>query len=208
MNVFGSQSEESDNPRVLPGPLIKVYINPYRAFGLDESTAEIKVVRECFRKNCLSYMPCFTGLGQPKMTLKQINFAYHLVRGTIKGPAQKIKETIDVNPYLQFEAMDILPLLRPMRSSVECPKEYRGFRQLTVTCSSHFTSFSYVKFPPAQTTFVFDVHYCMRRHSVQVLELYHFPTIQFSRKSRFCFVDKYDYFAVLDLHEVNKVFDF
>lgn len=167
LDIFG-EAEEADNPRVLPPALIAVYKNPYRAFGLDETAADIGIVRESYRKVCLSYMPHFTGLGQPKMTLKQVTFAYHLIRQTIKGPAQKIKASIDENPYLNFRADDILPLLRPMRSSDGCPKEYRGFRNLVVTCSTFYTSFSYVKFPPAQTTFVFDVHYCMRRHFVEV----------------------------------------
>lgn len=168
LNVI-SESEESDDPKLLPPQLVRVYKNPYRSFGLDESTATIAIVRDSFRKACLSFTPHFSGLGKPKMTLKQLVFAYHLVRQTLKGPASKLKEILLTSPCMDFNPDDILPLLRPIRSEFDCPREYRGFRMLTIDCVSTKTTFSYVKMP--RTVFVFDIHYCLRRHTVEVIDL-------------------------------------
>ena len=117
----------------------------------------------------VGFIPHFTGLGEPKMTMRQGLLAYHLVRGTLKGPASKLKEILDNkdSPYFDFRPDDILPLLRPVRSSTfPTQQEYRGCRMLTLCCTDYRTTFSYTAMP--STVFVFDVHYCLRRHTVEV----------------------------------------
>ena len=118
------------------------------------------------------FIPHFTGLGEPKMTMRQGLLAYHLVRGTLKGPASKLKEVLDNkdSPYFDFRPDDILPLLRPVRtSSFPTQQEYRGCRMLSICCIDYRTTFSYTAMP--STVFVFDVHYCLRRHTVEVRAL-------------------------------------
>lgn len=103
------------------------------------------------------------------MTLRQILLAYHLVRGTLKGPATKIKEVLDNpdSPYFDFRPEDILPILRPVRTSnFPIQQEYRGCRMLSICCIDYRTTFSYTALP--RIVFVFDVHYCLRRHTVEV----------------------------------------
>ena len=115
------------------------------------------------------FIPHFTGLGEPKMTLRQGLLAYHLVRGTLKGPATKLKEVLDnkESQYFDFRPDDILPLLRPVRTSTFPTKqEYRGCRMLSLACTDYRTTFSYTALP--RTVFVFDVHYCLRRHTIEV----------------------------------------
>jgi hypothetical protein len=53
LNIF-SDGVESDDVNVLPGSLIAIYLNPHRALGLDESSTSVQMVREMFRKVCLS----------------------------------------------------------------------------------------------------------------------------------------------------------
>lgn len=154
-----------DDPKVLPAQLVKYYKDPYKAFGLDKDAADIGMVRDSFRKACLSYCPYFTGLGQSKLTLEQIVFSYHLIRGTIKGPAQKIKDGWEDNPYMNFRADDILPLLRPLKGHFTCSREYRAARMMNVMCVDFRTTLSYSRLPV--TTFTFDIHYCMRRHTIE-----------------------------------------
>jgi hypothetical protein len=135
--------------------------------GLDESSVDISLVRETFRKTILGYCHHFAGLSEPKMTLQQVLLAYHLVRGTLTGPASVVKEALDRHyPYFDFRPDDILPILRPARSKFPCAPEYRGFRMFSVKCINSKTSFAYVAFP--RTVFVFDVHYCLRRGTVEV----------------------------------------
>ena len=115
------------------------------------------------------FIPSFSGLGEPKMTLRQGLLAYHLVRGTLKGPAIKLKEILEdkESQYFDFRPDDILPVLRPVRTSTfPTQKEYRGCRMLSVTCTDYRTTFSYTALPRA--FFVFDVHYCLRRHTIEV----------------------------------------
>jgi hypothetical protein len=103
------------------------------------------------------------------MTLRQGLLAYHLVRGTLKGPAVKLKEILEdkESQYFDFRPDDILPVLRPVRTSTfPTQKEYRGCRMLSVTCTDYRTTFSYTALPRA--FFVFDVHYCLRRHTIEV----------------------------------------
>lgn len=165
MGLFGAEEEEEDNYKLLPPHLWLFYQNPYRAFGLDESTATTTTLRETFRKVCLMFVPYFSGLGTSKMTLEQIIFSYHLIRGSLpRGNAKKLLKELSTSPYLDFRADDILPLLRPMRSTFVCPKEYRGFRMLGVTLLSTRIEYGYVKMP--KIVFTFDVHYCMRKSSI------------------------------------------
>jgi hypothetical protein len=119
--------------------------------------------------SCIGFIPHFTGLGEPKMTMRQGLLAYHLVRGTLKGPASKLKEVLDNkdSPFFDFRPDDILPLLRPVRTSTfPTQQEYRGCRMLSLCCIDYRTTFSYTSMP--STVFVFDVHYCLRRHTVEV----------------------------------------
>lgn len=44
---------ESDDVNVLPPSLIPIYLNPHRALGLDESSTNVSLLRETFRKLCL-----------------------------------------------------------------------------------------------------------------------------------------------------------
>ena len=44
---------ESDDVNVLPASLIPIYLNPHRALGLDESSTNVSLLRETFRKLCL-----------------------------------------------------------------------------------------------------------------------------------------------------------
>lgn len=53
MGIFGGDIESYDI-NVLPISLQHVYRNPHRILGLDESIATISMVRDSFRKVCLS----------------------------------------------------------------------------------------------------------------------------------------------------------
>ena len=41
---------ESDNVNILPASLVAIYLNPHRALGLDESSTNVSMLRETFRK--------------------------------------------------------------------------------------------------------------------------------------------------------------
>lgn len=162
---------KSDDANLLPIKLVPIYKNPYRAFGLDENSADIASVRDAFRKQVLCFVDAFSDLGRPKMDLKQLVFAYHLIRKNISGPAGKLKNSLDTNPYLDFRPEDILPLLRPKNSpSFPCSHEYRGFRMLNVVCNSSSIQYSLTmeKTQLPVIVFKFDVHYCLRRHHIEV----------------------------------------
>ena len=154
-----------DDVNVLPASLIPIYQQPHRVLGLDKDSTTVAILRETFRKLCLNYIQLFTGLGEPKLTLRQVLLAYHLCRGTIKGPATRVKESLD-GPYFDFQPEDILPILRPVRTKTfPVQKEYRACRMLNISCIDYKTTFSYTSLP--KTTFVFDVHYCLRRHTIE-----------------------------------------
>jgi hypothetical protein len=165
-----AEKYEVDDPRALPGRFVTIWKTPYRSFGLDERTADISNVRDAFRKLCLSYIPHFMDLGNPKLSLEQVVFAYHKIRGHLKGTAKAVADGLPNNPYMDFQAQDILPLLRPMRSSFPCAKEYRACRMLTVEYISSSFKFgkdsSYVSLP--SRSFLFEVHYCMRKQSIEL----------------------------------------
>ena len=130
---------------------------------------------------------CFTGLPASKTTLTQITLAYYLCRNIITGSPQSVRDALRSSPYFDdIKAEDILPLLRPQNSKfADCPREYRGFRQLSVTFVEAKLEFGggggskSISFTPAgsmggtmgainsfvTTHFVFDVHYCLRKHS-------------------------------------------
>jgi hypothetical protein len=166
MGLFDTSESVSNDINQLPIGLQNIYKTPYRVFGLDESTATISMVRDSFRKICLIMSPHFSGLGTSRLTVQQLAFAYYLIRGAIKGSLGEISELVTKpNQFLDFRPEDILPLLRPMKSAVACSKEYRGFRMLSVACVSCKTVFSFPKI--SHTVFVFDVHYCMRKHSIE-----------------------------------------
>jgi len=154
-----------DDVNVLPASLVPIYQQPHRVLGLDKDSCTVADLRQTFRKVCLNYIPLFTGLGEPKLTLRQVLLAYHLCRGTIKGPATRVKEALD-GPFFDFKPEDILPILRPVRTkSFPVLKEYRACRMLNISCVDYKTTFSYTSLP--KTTFVFDIHYCMRRHTIE-----------------------------------------
>ena len=182
--MFANLSGESivDDPKALPSKYISVWKNPYRCFGLDENSSDISTVRQAFRKLCLAYTPYFSDVGSPKVSVEEILFAYHKIRGHLPGTAKEVADTLKTNPYLSdFRPEDILPLLRPMPSTFPCAKEYRAFRMLTVVCKSSYIKYTsegtYLPWPQMQ--FVFDVHYCLRKLTVE-----------------------HSYIAVLDLHNV------
>ena len=167
MGFFKSE-EVSNDINLLPFHLQSVYKNPYRLFGLDESSATVAQVREAFRKYCLIASPYFSGLGNIKVTIEQVIFAYYIIRGALKRDLLQLHEILSDpdNPYLAFSPDDVLPLLRPMSSSFSCPKEYRGFRMLIVNHVSSRREFSFPKL--TRIVYSFDVHYCMRKHSVSL----------------------------------------
>jgi hypothetical protein len=51
---------ESDDVNVLPPSLIPIYLNPHRALGLDESSTNVSLLRETFRKLCLGKLTAVT----------------------------------------------------------------------------------------------------------------------------------------------------
>ena len=99
-----------------------------------------------------------------------------------------VRKALQSSPYLDdIRAEDILPLLKPQNSKiVECHREYRGFRQLGIVFVESKLEFggsggakSVTSTPMGsmggsmgvfssvmRTQFTFDVHYCMRKHSV------------------------------------------
>eukprot|EP01041_Mallomonas_annulata_P004490 gene4490-8931_t len=159
------RSDEPDDPFLLPTNLVPAYQNPHRILGLDD-TATVSQIRDAYRKSCICLIEEFSGLHNPKVTIEQLTLAYHLLRKNLTGPAKKLAKELDTTPYLQnIHATDILPLLRPTRSSFACPVEYRGFRQLTVLCDDYRTTFSSTGTPI--TMYKFGIHYCMRKHNIE-----------------------------------------
>ena len=172
-SIFTSQ--EIDDVSILPSHIALVYQGPYRLLGLEDD-ASVALVRDAFRKNCINFISDFSGLAQPKMTVLQLFLAYHLCRKTVTGPAKKLKEELKTSPYLNnISPRDILPLLRPLRSSkFPCDAGYRGFRQFTVVLVEYNTDYSGGVIPT--TRYKFDVQYCMRRHKIEVMR----STLDFS----------------------------
>ena len=128
--------------------------------------------------------------------LEQVVLSYHLLRKTLRGPAQNLKEQMSKTTYMKFDPQDILPLLRPIgksrpaneellkeintirarlglqpaprrvESDFKCPPEYRGFANLNV----HFHEMRYERslFQLYGTTkYSFTVNYCMRKHRIE-----------------------------------------
>ena len=133
----------------------------------------------------------FTGLPQSLITFNQYTLAYHLCRKSLEGTPKDIMTAIEESPYFDdIRPDDCLPLLKPLekdRKPGNLTSPYRGFRQLAI----RFLSSSYQWGSPeeknhnvngtptgsmsgtmgslssfVQTKFVFDVHYCMRRHEI------------------------------------------
>jgi len=124
-------------------------------------------LRDTFRKNCIALIPHFAGFSKIKLTEAQLNFAYHLVRGTIKGPTQKIVENMEDSTYFDFHASYILPILRPIGAGKDAniSKDYRACRMLSIANVDYRIVISYGIFP--KTIYTFDVHYVMRRHKIE-----------------------------------------
>ncbi len=142
-----SSGVEVDDIKSLPIALQGIYINPFKSLGLDSESTDISLLRDVFRKGCLALIPYFVGCGKSKLTEQQLNFAYHLVRKNIKGPAKTLSDGLDTCPYLEFHADYILPLLKPMKGNVFCSKEYRGFRMLAVSNFSYRATVTYLVIP-------------------------------------------------------------
>ena len=158
-------SENMDDFNVLPQSIIPIYQRPHRCLGLDESSCTVALLRETFRKTILGYIPYFSGLGEPKLKLRQVLLAYHLIRGTIPKKSSVVKEMLD-GRFFDFKAEDILPILHPVNSeSLKCAKEYRGFRMLNISYTSNRTE--YLRWGLPKVYFIFDVHYIFRRHTVE-----------------------------------------
>ena len=156
---------DEDDEKCLPAALRKIYRNPFRPFGIDPEDAPISRVRDAFRKQIMSFCISFAGLPRSKMTLQQILFAYHMLRKTVTGPAEKIMRTFRTNPFLSdFQPEDLLPLLRPLRGKFPCAPQYRGFRNLNIICSG-YTINPIPQYSP-NPVFVFTVHYCLRIHTI------------------------------------------
>ena len=183
-----------DDLTALPPHLRKVYKNPYRSFGLDPAETNTKEIRDAFRKALLGFCPQFMGMQKSTLTVQQLVFSYHLLRKTLRGPAQNLKEQMTKTKYMQMEAEDILPTLRPLgrsrppndhlrkelylardrlglkaapppqESDFKCAPEYRGFRNLNV----HFHEVKYNRsfWGSYETVYVFTVNYCMRKHRI------------------------------------------
>ena len=133
-------------------------------------------------------MPQFTGLPLSKSSFKQITLAYYLCRKTLNGSPGAIKRALNSAYFDDIRPDDLLPLLKPCSSKyASCATEYRGFRQLAVIFvetklefgNSSSASKSFSSIPTGsmgnamgimnsivQNTFVFDVHYCMRKHTI------------------------------------------
>lgn len=168
MKIFGTEKEEeSDDVNLLPIELVGVYRNPYRTFGLDENSNSTQVVRDSFRKACLPFMTKFFGLGNPKVTLRQLLLAYNILRGNVTGPASRIKKALETSPFMKFEADELLTILRPLRGKFMCPKEYRACKSLVIVFKESRVIMSYVNLP--RVIFVFEVHYCLRCHKIEVI---------------------------------------
>jgi hypothetical protein len=132
-----------------------------------------------------------------------------------------IRKALQSSPYFEdVSPEDILPLLRPQASKfMQCPKEYRGFRQLAVAFVESKLEFGSsgsaksVTSAPAgsmgstmgvfssfvRTEFIFDVHYCLRRHTVsktyedcyalyEVFLAYHFCVFLLDQSMFLCFL--------------------
>ena len=165
--IFGPG--EIDDVSVLPGYLQTVYQNPHRTLGLEDN-ATVNQIRDSFRKSSICFVSAFSGMHHPKVTLQQLVLAYHLCRKTVTGPAKKLLMELNSSPYLtDVRPDDILPLLRPVHSSFKCPPEFRGFRKLTILCTDFRTLATSVTVP--RTVFKFDIHYCMRRHTIEACNI-------------------------------------
>ena len=151
-------------------------------------------IRDAYRKICINMSPMFTGLPQSQITFKQYTLAYHLCRKSLEGTPKSILVALQESPYFDdIKPDDCLPLLKPLekeRKPGDKASPYRGFRQLAVRYSSSTyqwgssddktkkriningtptgsmsgTMGSLTSF--VQTKFVFDIHYCMRRHTI------------------------------------------
>ena len=176
--------------------LRKIYKNPYRTFGLDPAETSTTQVRDAFRKAMLGFCYQFMGMQKSSLKLEQVVLSYHLLRKTLRGPAQNLKEQMAKTTYMKFDPQDILPLLRPIgksrppneklakeinvmrtqlglgpapkrvESDYKCPPEYRAFANLNV----HFHEMRYDRnfFQYYGTMkYVFTVNYCMRKHRIE-----------------------------------------
>jgi len=159
-----------DDPGCLPGKFQPLYINPYKIFGINEMDIPnekelIKVVRDKVRRAALGQCKYFWGLPQNKAPLEEILFAYFLIRRTLVGPAQRIKAALQSHGYLDFRPEDLLPTLRPLQGVIETPSEYRAFRNLNIAFSHAVLEMNMLVVPVY--AFVLNIHYCMRKHSIQ-----------------------------------------
>jgi len=177
LNTFSNKVEKSDDIQILPKNILPIFKNPYRAFGLDNTTVTtankskyIQTLRDVLRRACLAHSHYFSGLNLPKLSLIQLLVAYHIIRGTINGESAKdVLEALHSSPHIVgFKATDILPLLKPLHGGVvgECPKEYRGFRMLAVTFKEVRRVPTIYSIYGYKIVFTFTVHYCMRLHTI------------------------------------------
>ena len=176
--------------------LRKIYKNPYRTFGLDPAETNTTQVRDAFRKAMLGFCFQFMGMQKSSLKLEQVVLSYHLLRKTLRGPAQNLKEQMAKTTYMKFDPQDILPLLRPIgksrplneklgkeinaararlglklvpkrvESDFKCPPEYRGFANLNV----HFHEVRYDRSLVhlyGTMKYSFTVNYCMRKHRIE-----------------------------------------
>jgi hypothetical protein len=70
---------ESDDVNVLPPSLIPIYLNPHRALGLDESSTNVSLLRETFRKLCLGKLTAVAvdmSFFLPRLKLKSDNYYF------------------------------------------------------------------------------------------------------------------------------------
>ena len=153
-----------DNPESLPPHLRKVYQNPHKTLGLDPEETTTKAIRDAFRRAALGNCSYFWGLAKPKASMEVILFAYHLLRRNIVGPAQDIKAGWHKNSYMDFRPEDLVPTLKPLQGQVDIPRVYRGFRNLNIKFLNIDTSFDLLT---PKFKFVFSVHYCMRKHTIE-----------------------------------------
>ncbi len=192
MNLFSSffatSEVEVDDPSTLPASLRDIYLKPHKILGLNPDNPnkdeQISELREIFRKSCLGLIAEFTGFGKGKLSAQQLNLAYHIIRGTVKKSAKYIVENLETDPFLaDFQAEDILPVLRPCMTTFPCNRDYRGFRNFAIryideseTEAFKFASDQHSPSPYNADVesnneeegdhFVFDVHYALRRYRV------------------------------------------
>ena len=168
--VLSIIAKMDDDPNALPKKLQSVYLNPYKVFGLYENDVPsesvlVAILRDRMRRAALGQCRYFWGLPQNKVSLEEVLFAYHLLRRTIVGPAQNIAANLKTGPYMNFRPEDLLPTLRPLHSTVDLPSTYRAFRNLNVSFSRIALEMSFMVVP--NYAFVFNIHYCLRKHTVQ-----------------------------------------